>query len=92
MSGGHFNGDQHKIGQIADAVEHLIEINDDEETDSNGYKIGYCFSQDVIEKFKEAVHTLRQAAVMAHRIEWLVSGDDGEDSFLRRWDEDLSKL
>jgi dissimilatory sulfite reductase (desulfoviridin) alpha/beta subunit len=92
MSGGHFNNDQHRIGQIADEVEHLIEINDEEETDSYGDKIGYFFSQEVIEKFKEAVHILRKAEVMAHRIDWLVSGDDGEDSFLRRWDEDLSKL
>jgi hypothetical protein len=92
MSGGHFNYDQYRIGQIADEVERLIEINDNEETDSYGYKTGYCFPQEIIEKIKEAVQTLRMAEVMAQRIDWLVSGDDGEESFLRRWKEDLSKF
>ncbi len=92
MSGGHFNYDQYSIGQIADEIEHLIEINDSEETDAYGDRIGYSFPQDIIEKFKEAVQTLRTAQVMAQRIDWLVSGDDGEESFLRRWNDELSKI
>jgi len=35
---------------------------------------------------------LRQAHVYAQRIDWLVSGDDGEDSFHRRLKHDLEKL
>ncbi|MBL0712133.1 MAG: hypothetical protein JJV98_00400 [Desulfosarcina sp.] len=46
----------------------------------------------IIEKFKEAMLTLRMAEAMAQRIDWLVSGDDGEESFLRRWNEDMSKI
>jgi len=92
MSGGHFNYDQYRIRQIADEVEHLIETNNIEETDSYGDKISYSFPQEIIEKFKEAVLTLRMAEVMAQRIDSLVSGDDGEGSFLRRWNEDLSKI
>ena len=92
MSGGHFDHDQCRIGQIADEVERLIETNNIEETDSYGNKAGYVFSQEIIEKFKEAVLTLRMAEVMAQRIDWLVSGDDGEEDFLRRWNEDLSNL
>jgi hypothetical protein len=30
--------------------------------------------------------------VYAHRVDWLVSGDDGEESFMKRFDEDLNKL
>jgi hypothetical protein len=26
---------------------------------------------------------------MAQRVDWLLSGDDGEDSFLLRWDEEV---
>jgi len=92
MSGGHFNYDQYRIRQIADEVERLIETNNIEETDPYGDKISYSFPQEIIEKFQEAVLTLRMAEVMAQRIDWLVSGDDGEESFLRRWNEDLSKI
>jgi hypothetical protein len=41
---------------------------------------------------KEAVNVLRVAQIYAHRIDWLFSGDDGEESFLKRLDEDLEKL
>jgi len=44
---------------------------------------------ETIEKFREAAHTLRQAAEMAQRVDWLVSGDDGEDSFMRRWEKEV---
>jgi hypothetical protein len=30
--------------------------------------------------------------VMVHRIDWLISGDDGEDTFHRRLPEDLERL
>jgi ribulose kinase len=92
MSGGHFNYDQFSMGQIADEIEHLIEINNSEETDAYGDKIGYSFPQGIIKKFKEAVQTLRIAQVMVQRIDWLVSGDDSEESFLRRWNEGLFKI
>ena len=34
----------------------------------------------------------RMAGAMAHRVDWLVSDDDGPDNFLERWDEELAKL
>ena len=40
-------------------------------------------------RFKIASHALKKAATMAQRIDWLVSGDDGEESFLRRWSEEV---
>jgi hypothetical protein len=92
MSGGHFNHDQWLIGQVADEIERLIEINNIEETDYCGCKIGYYFPQEIIEKFKEAVLTLRKAEIMSQRIDWLVSGNDNEESFFRRWKEDLLKI
>jgi hypothetical protein len=46
----------------------------------------------VITKFKEGLDILRKAEVYAQRIDWLVSGDDGEESFLERLKEDLEKL
>jgi hypothetical protein len=32
------------------------------------------------------------AQIYAQRIDWLISGDDGEDSFRERLKEDLEKL
>jgi hypothetical protein len=108
MSGGHFNYDQYKIGYIADSIEQEIERNGREKTreemkaegwkDPNWYerypedKFHYEYPPEVIEQFKIAVKKLREAQVYAHRVDWLLSSDDGEESFLRRLKEDLSKL
>lgn len=108
MSGGRFNYDQYKIGYIADAIEQEIERNGREKTreemkaegwrDPNWYekypeeKFHYEYPPEVIEQFKIAVQKLREAQVYAHRVDWLLSSDDGEESFLRRLKEDLKKL
>lgn len=108
MSGGRFNYDQYKIGYIADAIEKEIERNGREKTheemkaegwrDPNWYekypeeKFHYEYPPEVIEQFKIAVRKLREAQVYAHRVDWLLSCDDGEESFLRRLKEDLKKL
>ena len=63
---------------------------DDKTLNEWGYCCGKGYDKEIIEKFKLAVHTLRKAAIMAQRVDWLVSGDDGEDSFHRRWDEELN--
>ena len=84
MSGGHFNYDQYRIAQIADEVEHLIE--------TSGTNDWRGFSEATIEQFRKGLQALRIAEVYAQRIDWLVSGDDGEDSFHRRLADDLGKL
>ena len=81
MSGGHFDYQEHRISDITDEIEDIITNNDDKQV----------YSDETIKKFREAVLTLRKAAAMAHRIDWLVSGDEGEESFHRRWDEDVPK-
>jgi len=52
----------------------------------------YKESDAIIEKFKEAVELLRKAEVYAQRIDWYLSGDDGEETFFKRLKEDLEKL
>lgn len=96
MSGGHFDYNQYKIGYIADEVEQLIERNGKEipkqyRDDWSGTNY-YEYPPEVIEKFKEGVEILRKAQIYAQRIDWLVSGDDGNESFLKRLKEDLEKL
>jgi hypothetical protein len=92
MSGGHFNYDQSKIGYIADEIETLIQNNGSQETDQYGYLVHQSYPDDIIAEFKTAVIKLREAAVYAQRIDWLVSGDDGEECFRSRLKSDLARL
>jgi len=92
MSGGHFQYKQWEIDNIADEVEQLILTNDSEEKDEWGDRKGYHYSPETIEEFKKGLVLLRQAYVYAQRIDWLVSADDGEDSFHNRLKFELEKL
>ena len=107
MSGGAFDYNQYKIGYIADQIEETVikngvektpeEIKDDWHNDEwyEKYpedKFHYKYPDEVIEKMKEAVKALKIAQVYAQRVDWLLSGDDGEESFLSRLDDELKKL
>lgn len=89
MSGGHFEYGQYRIREIAEDIERLVATNDDQTKNEWGDPKGRGYPPEVIEKFKEAAHTLERAADMAQRVDWLVSGDDGEDSFMRRWEKEV---
>lgn len=52
----------------------------------------YGYSPEVIERFKEGLLFIRRAYIYARRIDWLLSGDDGEESFMRRLEQELSDL
>ena len=84
MSGGHFNYDQYRIGQIADEIDNIIANNNSADMDEYGYPKSFDFKPQVIDKFKEAAKVLREAEIYATRIDWLISCDDGEDDFLHR--------
>jgi hypothetical protein len=88
MSGGHFDYKQYQIEDIADEIEELIEDNLFKD------EYGYCrnYSEKTLDKFVEAVKALRIAEVYATRVDWLVSGDDGEDTFHQRLRADLSEI
>lgn len=92
MSGGHFEYKQYTIGYIADEVEQLIITNDSEETNQWGDRIGAHYSAETIEEFKKAWVVLKVAQAFVQRIDWLVSGDDGEDSFHARLKKDMEGL
>jgi hypothetical protein len=89
MSGGHFQYQQYRIEDIAKDIDELIGSNNDHSKNEWGDTRGRNYPPEVIEKFRETAHTLRQAAEMAQRVDWLVSCDDGEDSFLRRWEKEV---
>ena len=92
MSGGHFNYSQYNIDQIANDIELIIDNNESKEVNEWGDRVGYGFPPEVIDKFREAVTHLRRSYVYAQRIDWLVSGDDGEENFHRRLENDLMEM
>ena len=108
MSGGHFDYKQWHINEIADSIERIVENNGREKTKEElkeeSYHDNYWderypedlhhykYPDEVIKKFKDGIIILKQAAIYAHRIDWLISGDDGNESFIERLQNDLSKL
>jgi hypothetical protein len=92
MSGGHFQYKQYELGHMADEIEQLILDNDSEEVNEYGDTKGYGYSPETIAKFKIARTVLLLAQIYVQRIDWLVSGDDGEDSFHSRLDADFDAL
>ena len=92
MSGGHFNYKQYEIGYIPDEVEQIILDNDSDELDEWACPKGCHYSKETMEEFKKALALLRQATIYVQRIDWLVSGDDGENSFHSRLKNDLDEL
>jgi hypothetical protein len=85
MSGGHFNYAQYEIAMIADDLEGLILNNDDEIE-------GRRFTPETIAEFRKGLQVLREARIYAQRIDWLVSGDDGEERFHKRLADELRSL
>ena len=106
MSGGHYDYMQYNIARIAEEVKDVIVKNYVEvpnrehqswDYDKNGKlydyaKYYYCFEPETIEKFKEAYRKLQEAYIYAQRIDWLLSGDDGEETFHERLKKDLEEL
>jgi hypothetical protein len=92
MSGGHFNYKQHSLLDMADDIGSEILTNDSTEKNEWGNNIGSHYSPETIAEFKKAVKALKLAYVYAQRIDWLLSGDDGEDSFHIRLQAQLGEL
>ena len=91
MSGGHFEYKQYQIEYVADEVEQLILTNTSTSLkDERGY-ISTVYSDETIAEFENALKLLREAQIYVQRIDWLVSGDDGEDDFHHRLKFELAK-
>ncbi len=108
MSGGTFDYNQRRIREIAERVEHEIAISGKPKTerelkeeswrkddwyerypeDLNHHKL----RDEILVEFKKAYEILRKAEIYAQRIDWYLAGDDGEDSFLERLEEELDIL
>lgn len=92
MSGGKFNYAQYHINTIAELIESLILGNKESAPNEWECMRGYHFPDKIIDKFKESIPILKQAYIYAQRIDWLVSGDDSPDMFLKRLAHDLKSV
>lgn len=105
MRGGHYSYDQYRINNIIESIESIITKNGKEKTKEELKDEGwrdpewytkypedlhyYKYPDEVINKMKEGVHYLKLAYIYAQRIDWLLSGDDNEESFLERLKKEL---
>ncbi len=88
MSGGHFDYQEFRIDDIVEALEHLIT--------GNGVPgdCGWCqdYDDETIRWFKQARAMLLVGRMIVHNIDYLVSGDTGEDTFNESMMEDSLEL
>ena len=87
MSGGHFDYNQYQINEIVDGIERILEREKSQEIDVWGYPVSCGYSEETLKEFKKGIEILKLAEHYAHRIDWLVSGDDSEESFHKRLKE-----
>ena len=85
MSGGHFDHQQYHLTDIANSIQSVLDANLED-------KPWYDFREDTKDEFKKAIKLLREAAIYAQRIDWLLSGDDGEETFHSRLQEELKEI
>ena len=89
MSGGFFDYEQDKLITMADGLDEIIRrhtVNTEE------FDLFERFSEKTLDELRKTAGLLRHTYVYAQRADWLISDDDGEESFHRRLSEELSKL
>lgn len=74
-----------------------LDLDDSEEADyiidhhhTMPNRYGYRFG--TLRQLKRAVRSLRKAAVYAQRVDWLLCGDDSEETFMQRLFTDLKDI
>jgi hypothetical protein len=87
MSGGHFGNcgyDYYKVSQFADELEQEIATNGLKCEDKYMENFYPNHEPEVIEYLKEQLPKMRKMAEIMRHIDYLYSGDHGDDSFMER--------
>jgi hypothetical protein len=82
MSGGAFEYSQYKIWEIAEAIR--IRIAQYRKGHRN-HDLSEAFLQEMIDFYRKA----QEFAVLTHRMDWVLSGDDGEDDYFEKLAKDM---
>lgn len=80
MSGGHFDGKEYILKHLAEELEELVTKREE-----------YNLSANCVRLIKRQIHLLECVYITIHRIDYLVSGDDSEETFHKRLREELLK-
>jgi len=92
MSGGRFNYKQYDLQYIADEIEQVIqEFERGDKSEYGDYQKWNFENPQTIAEFRYAIKMLKIAQIYAHRIDWLLASDDGEDDFHERLKHDLQQ-
>ena len=103
MSGGAFEYKQFHIKQIAEEIQSELDKQGKERSKEELYMMGdyyekypeerfeITYPKEIQDKMNEAVKALEIAHIYAQRVDWYLSGDDGDESFLRRLKEELNQ-
>jgi hypothetical protein len=104
MSGGFFNINKYQLEDMVDQIEQELERQGkpkdkedlwliDDYYKQHPQELFYeTYPQEVQDIFKEAINALKIAGIYAQRVDWFLSGDDGEESLVSRLAADLKKL
>lgn len=80
MSGGYFGCSHYTILEIAEKISEWIEENKEDVSD------------DTRSIMMESERVFQIASIYLKRVDWFLSGDDGEDAFKTQLREDLENL
>lgn len=80
MSGGSFDYAYGRVETFADSLAEKLKHNDE----ADEYGCIYGFRPETVARLREVEFFARTAASLMHDVEWLYSGDVGEDSFMER--------
>ena len=84
MGGGYFEYQQYHLQDIVDKLREIkVKIEKDEEYYEFDRK------QELLQEISNGLYYLNLAGIYTQRLDWLFSGDDGEDSFFERLEEEL---
>ena len=105
MSGGHWDNQQWHIDNIADGIEQEVIMSGKpiprqrwEYWQMEHFKehpedaVNYAYPESTLRRMEEAVYALKRAAIYAQRVDYLLCGDDAEESFEERLKKELADL
>lgn len=80
MSGGHFNFQQQALLDIITEIDYFLAKHHSE------------YTQETLEAIAATKTVLQAGFTCAQRVDWLFSGDDGEEEFIQRLETELKEL
>lgn len=103
MSGGHFDYVQHTLSDTIDKLyriledQELVKVRSNECYGSEDCQCPECyyieeFSRETIKEIKKTLDLTQMTQLYLNRVDWLISGDDDEDTFHERILSDLLSL